>query len=74
MIAPIPKNKSHLQRALEAKNSAGYVLITCSNPCSEGKMDVEMSYDGDRALIEYLLKGAEEHFSAEDHSSNEVSL
>jgi len=44
-----------------AEDSSSYVLITCSNPSQEGKMNVEMSSKGDEALISYLIKTAQSH-------------
>jgi hypothetical protein len=35
-----------------------YVLITCSKPSSEGKMQVEMTYEGDAILASYLIESA----------------
>ncbi|PIS01221.1 MAG: hypothetical protein COT84_03600 [Chlamydiae bacterium CG10_big_fil_rev_8_21_14_0_10_35_9] len=45
-----------------SKNHACYVLITCSDPSEDGKMDVEMSYDGDETLASYLLQSAQNIF------------
>ena len=42
-----------------AKNHACYVLITCEKPNAEGKMEVEMTYEGDASLASYLLQGAQ---------------
>jgi hypothetical protein len=52
-------------RDLLAKKHACYVLITCDSPTVEGKMNVEMSYEGDPALASYLLQGALEYI--DDH-------
>ena len=38
---------------------ACYVLITCDAPSDDGKMQVEMSYEGDAALAAYILQGAQ---------------
>lgn len=35
-----------------------YVLVSCSDPNELGEIDVEMSYDGDPELVEYLLRDA----------------
>lgn len=45
-----------------AKNYACYVLVTCDSPSKEGKMKVEMSYEGDPALASFLLQGAQDYF------------
>ncbi|NDD58575.1 MAG: hypothetical protein EBZ47_04875 [Chlamydiae bacterium] len=34
------------------------VLITCSKPSKEGKMQVEMSFEGDPTLAAYLIESA----------------
>ena len=38
---------------------ACYVLITCGEPTEDGNMQVEMTYQGERALAAYLLEGAQ---------------
>ena len=43
---------------LEEKHTC-YVLITCDQPSSEGKMNVQMNYAGDPVLAAYLLQGAQ---------------
>ena len=42
-----------------SKNHLCYVLITCDAPSEDGKMAVNMTYDGDAALAAYLLQGAQ---------------
>jgi len=49
-----------------AKKHACYVLVTCDQPTEEGKMNVEMSYDGDPALASFLLQGAQDYFIEQD--------
>lgn len=41
------------------KKHVCYVLITCDAPSDDGKMNVEMSYEGDATLAAYLLQGAQ---------------
>ncbi len=41
------------------KKNACYVLITCGEPNKDGKMDVEMTYEGDTLLAAYLLENAQ---------------
>ena len=36
-----------------------YVLITCGQPSADGKMSVEMTYEGDPTLASYLLENAQ---------------
>lgn len=42
--------------------TACYVLITCEQPSASGEMNVELSYDGDPVLAEYLIQGAQNYF------------
>lgn len=44
------------------KNTVCYVLITCTKPTKDGKMEVEMSYEGDEALAAYLVESAQSVF------------
>ncbi|MCI5052570.1 MAG: hypothetical protein MRY21_05480 [Simkaniaceae bacterium] len=52
------KPKVDLKRALGGKVSA-YVLIYCDEPGKDGSVNVEMVYEGDRALAAYLLHTAQ---------------
>ena len=36
-----------------------YILITCSEPSADGKLHVEMTYEGDACLAAYLLESAQ---------------
>jgi len=47
------------------KNNACYVLITCSEPSEDGKMQVELNYSGDENLAAYLIDGAKVVFDAD---------
>lgn len=42
------------------------IMITCGHPSNDGKMDVEMSYDGDPTLASYLLDRAQNYMNQED--------
>lgn len=42
-----------------AKDHACYVLITCGEPGKDGKIHVEMFYEGDPALAAFLLESAQ---------------
>lgn len=55
----------HLQEVLE-QNPSCYVLITCGQPSDDGKMQVEMTYQGDVALASYLLEGAQYYMNREE--------
>jgi hypothetical protein len=56
-----------IKKAL-GKNNACYVLITCGEPSEDGKMQVEMSYEGDQTLAAYLVESAQNVF---DHQIEE---
>ena len=36
-----------------------FVLITCGEPTEEGKIEVEMAYEGDDSLAAYLIESAQ---------------
>ncbi|MCB1109571.1 MAG: hypothetical protein KDK64_01195 [Chlamydiia bacterium] len=57
-----PSSISQLKKALSDEHLS-FVLITCSKPSKEGKMNVEMDYNGDPALIAYLMKNAENYLT-----------
>ena len=42
------------------EDEACYILITCKEPSSDGKMSVEMTYEGDPALASFLLENAQD--------------
>ena len=44
------------------KKSACTICISCNEPNEDGKMQVEMTYEGDQALIAYLLENAQSFF------------
>lgn len=46
-------------KRVAAKNKACYVLITCGEPSEDGKMQVEMTYEGDACLAAYLIESAQ---------------
>ncbi|ANH78797.1 hypothetical protein [Candidatus Chlamydia sanziniae] len=46
-------------KAFENEISA-YVLVTCGRASSDGKMQVEMTYEGEPAVISYLLTKAQD--------------
>ena len=57
--AIIFKSSDHEKvKQLVTKNNLSYILITCSQPTEEGKMDVEMSCEGDDDLIGLLMQNA----------------
>lgn len=51
--------KDHsLDNQILQDDNACYVLITCGRPSSDGHMQVEMTYEGDKVLASYLLESA----------------
>lgn len=50
---------------------ACYVLITCTEPTSDGKMQVEMNYEGDETLAAFLVENASQVFDDRLNSSRE---
>jgi len=52
-----PEITHDIKQAL-SKNKACYVLITCGEPSIDGKMEVEMTYEGDASLAAYLIESA----------------
>lgn len=56
-----PKEVKKINRTLPQKNAC-YVLITCSEPSEDGKMEVEMTYEGDAVLAAYLVESAQGQF------------
>ncbi len=50
-----------IKKTLGEKHAC-YVLITCSEPTEEGKMEVEMSYQGDETLAAFLVDNASQVF------------
>jgi hypothetical protein len=56
-------------KSVLAKNNACYVLITCGEPSEDGKMQVEMTYEGDADLAAYLIESAQGFIDDGDESS-----
>jgi hypothetical protein len=56
-IIPIEKIKDNL-----SKQSACYVLLTCTDPDKDGKMNVDFAYEGDEILAAYLIDNAQKYF------------
>lgn len=55
------------------KNHVCYVLITCDAPSEDGKMQVEMSYEGDATLAAFLLQGAQSFIDEQDTDKEQVA-
>ena len=65
--AGFSKNKTDvdLKKTL-ADDNACYVLITCGEPSKDGKMQVEMTYQGDPVLAAYLVESAQQFIDIEN--------
>lgn len=48
------------------EDQACYILITCGKPTPDGKMAVEMTYEGDSTLASYLLENAQGFIDLDD--------
>ena len=70
----ISKDKKYSLEEIKKKlneQHACYVLVTCSEPSEEGKMEVELSFGGEEALASYLLQSAQEIFDEKiDEAAN----
>ncbi len=45
------------------------ILITCTQPSAEGKMDVQLNFEGDDTLAAFLLENARAGFDTEFQES-----
>lgn len=52
------QSRHDIRREL-AENNACFVLITCGEPTEDGRMEVEMTYEGDASLAAYLIESAQ---------------
>jgi hypothetical protein len=50
----------------EKENDGLFIIITCASPSEDGKIQVEMTYEGDPFVILYILKKAQEQFEQND--------
>ena len=51
--------KSQVDDKRPLSENVCYVLITCGVPSKDGKMEVEMTYQGDPVLAAYLVESAQ---------------
>ena len=64
------------EKALESlKDTLGnkcacYVLITCSEPDKDGKMEVALNYEGEEDLASYLLDSAQQIFVSKERDES----
>lgn len=57
-----------------SKKHACCVLITCDVPTYDGKMQVEMSYEGDATLAAYILHGAQLHVDGQEIENTDTCV
>jgi hypothetical protein len=60
------KSRANLEQVkkLLAEDHSCYVLLTCTPPTTEGKMEVEMAYEGEDFLASYLIDNAQSFFAS----------
>lgn len=63
--------KEKVRKLLSNDNNACFILITCKDANLEGKMQVEMTYEGDSTLASYLIDNAQEFFAQDCSMSQE---
>ena len=56
-------DKEQIKKTLK-EQCVCYVLITCSSPSNDGKMEVEMSFEGEEDLAALLVENAAQVFDA----------
>lgn len=54
---------SRMKKVLKDRYAC-FVLITCTSPEKDGKMEVEMNFEGDEDLAAFLVGNASEVFEA----------
>jgi|GEM_PF-5827627 len=42
------------------RKTIAYILISCGEANNKGEMEVEMTYEGDKYLVSYMLENARE--------------
>jgi len=73
-IEGVKMNKDMAERVKKAvghKDNVCYVLITCQQPKKDGRMQVEMTYEGDLCLAAYLIESAQGIFNEQLASSSD---
>ncbi|VHO03666.1 hypothetical protein [Candidatus Rhabdochlamydia sp. T3358] len=65
----IDLNSFYLPEDKEKEEAGVFIMITCAPPSEDGKMQVEMTYEGDPFVLLYILKKAQEQFEQNDDMS-----
>jgi len=60
------KGRSVKKKKILKEDAACYILITCGQPTVDGKISVEMTYEGDPVLASYLLESAQGFINPEE--------
>ena len=60
------KGKCVKKKKILKEDSACYILITAGQPTADGKISVEMTYEGDPLLASYLLENAQGFINPEE--------
>lgn len=61
----IELNSFYLPENKEKENDEVFIKIICA-PLEDGKIQVEMTYEGDPFMLSYILKKAQEQFEQND--------
>lgn len=65
MTQPARQNFEKIEKIPLSQEQTEYVckiMIMCKESANEGKMDVEMTYDGDPHLALFLIENAKDYF------------
>ena len=65
----IELNSFYLPANTEKENDELFIKISCAPPSVDGKIQVEMKYEGDPCVLSYILKKAQEQFEQNDDMS-----
>lgn len=68
------KKESSLTMRRRTSKNACTIHISCKEPSEDGKMQVEMSYEGDEVLAAYLLENAQSILSNQSGESKVSSI
>ena len=70
-VIKVPEYPSEVQlskiKKMLGDHCACFVLITCSEPDKNGKMEVEMNYEGEEHLAAFLVENASQVFEQRMH-------
>lgn len=61
-----PERLRVVKKRRASEENACSILITCKKPSEDGKMAIELTYEGDPILASYLLENAQGAIDLED--------